>query len=377
MVPVPAGEFLMGSIYEQVLAWNRKWSSYLMGSGRQSGYAFLDELYQFRLYLDEFEIDKFEVINAHYKLCVEAAVCQPPQDEELYLSEAAADYPVDWVSWEDATAYCEWVGKRLPREAEWEKAARGTDARIYPWGNEWDERRLQLSSGYRKQAPVALSDSNLMPVGSFPAGASPYGALDIVGNVAEWTATTYALYPGTILPKDAHWPVGEPVIRGGRLYYREDPPNMSHLLYRTALRHGVRGFQGSDPDNQEGFRCARGAEPPPLSEAIVSTTAPQPLPTASRADLLEMVLIPAGEFMMGTDEAERPGDVLGNASEWNADWCDKEYYANSPIKNPLGAAKAGPYNDKVVRGGDYSTGLAIREGGLAIGDNGFRCAYSP
>ena len=96
------------------------------------------------IFLDEYLIDKYEVTNARYQACVDAGVCTAPHDSRSYTvakyygNPTYADYPVIWGDWSQAKTFCEWEGKRLPTEAEWEKAARGTDARIYPWGPEWD-----------------------------------------------------------------------------------------------------------------------------------------------------------------------------------------------------------------------------------------------
>ena len=164
MVLVPAGEFTMGS---------------------SEGGANEEPVH--RVYLDAFWIDVYEVTNARYKKCVDAGRCQPPGSlssatQISYFGNPQFDkYPVTYVSWNDAKAYCEWAGKRLPTEAEWEKAARGTDGRLYPWGNEWD--------GNRANVEQRVGDTT--SVGSYPAGASPYGALDMAGNVWEWVADWY------------------------------------------------------------------------------------------------------------------------------------------------------------------------------------------
>ena len=162
LVYVPAGEFRMGSA----------------GSDSQ---AQDNEKPQHTVYLDAFWMDRTEVTNALYALCVKAGACQPPLSvnyswRESYYGNSQYDgYPVVYVSWKDAAAYCEWAGRWLPTEAEWEKAARGTDGRLYPWGNaEPDANRLNFNGNVDARA-----------VGSYPSGASPYGALDMAGNVWE------------------------------------------------------------------------------------------------------------------------------------------------------------------------------------------------
>lgn len=171
MVNVPAGDFIMGS-------------------SSSDAQASSDEKPQHTVYLDAFQIDKYEVTNALYKQCVDASVCYLPSTLSSYTRSAYYDdpsfdnYPVINVSWYDARAYCEWAGKQLPTDAQWEKAARGTDGRIYPWGNTWDAKKL--NSLVSNPSP-----GDTTAVGSYPSGASSYGALDMAGNVWEWVADWY------------------------------------------------------------------------------------------------------------------------------------------------------------------------------------------
>jgi formylglycine-generating enzyme required for sulfatase activity len=168
MVEIPAGEFTMGN------------------DGGDD-----DEKPAHAVTLEAFEIDMFEVTNADFARFVEETGYQTEAEKAgesgwRGYAEGKDNYPVVKVTWNDADAYCQWAGKRLPTEAEWEKAAGGTEGFIYPWGNEWDPTKTNAKeSGFR----------GTVAVGSFPEGVSPYGAFDMAGNVWEWTATDWA--PGS------------------------------------------------------------------------------------------------------------------------------------------------------------------------------------
>lgn len=139
------------------------------------------------VYLESFWIDQVEVSNAMYARCVSDGVCPPPtlRLNPYYGNWIYRNYPVVYVDWFQAQNYCEWAGRRLPTEAEWEKAARGTDERKFPWGNEEPNPRLANYVESLIGEPV--------PVYRYPLGASPYGALNMVGNVREWVSDWYDL----------------------------------------------------------------------------------------------------------------------------------------------------------------------------------------
>ena len=154
---IPAGTFLMGSSDEQSLEIERP---------------------QRQIYLDEYWIDQVPVTNAMYRRCMQSGVCEQPASiyPEINAPEFN-EYPVVYITWYAADEYCHWVGGKLPSEAMWEKAARGTDGRLYPWGNQKPEAYL-LNFNNNIGSPSI--------VGSYPEGASPYGVLDMAGNVREW-----------------------------------------------------------------------------------------------------------------------------------------------------------------------------------------------
>jgi len=195
------------------------------------------------VYLDPFWIDQTEITNAMYALCVKDGACQTPSDITWSGSGPYNNYPVVYVSWYSAKAYCEWAGRHLPTEAQWEKAARGTDGRIYPWGNEIDCNK----ANYKENN----CGGHTTAVGSYPDGESPYGAQDMAGNVWEWVTDwlDYNYYTSS----DSSNPTGpatgqQRVLRGGS--WREDAQ-----LARATTRFG------EDPDyilsNYIGFRCSR------------------------------------------------------------------------------------------------------------------------
>lgn len=202
-----------------------------------------DEKPAHKVFLATFEIDKFEVTNEQFQTFVEKTgyVTDAEKAGESITwrtyAKGKPNHPVVMVTWNDAVAYCQWLGKRLPTEAEWEKAARGTDGRIYPWGNEWVAGRANTEeAGYRGTTIV----------GSFPDGASPYGVMDMAGNVAEWTSDWYEAYPGSTFTS-AYFGKKYRVIRGGGWFSEAK-------LVRTTER----SCSSIDLRNDDvGFRCAR------------------------------------------------------------------------------------------------------------------------
>jgi formylglycine-generating enzyme required for sulfatase activity len=212
---------------------------------------FVDEAPPHTVTLDAFWIDRTEVTNAMYARCVAAGKCQPPpvtksNTRPVYYGAAAFDnYPVIYVTWGDAQAYCAWAGRRLPTEAEWEKAAGWDETahkkRIYPWGDTPpDPTRLNFNS----------SAGDTTEVGHYPTGASPYGALDMAGNVLEWVADRYdPAYYAESPDRNPDGPAAGNyrVLRSGAWYsYGDD--------VRVANRNGnVPTFRL----DAIGFRCAR------------------------------------------------------------------------------------------------------------------------
>jgi len=220
----------------------------------------LNEIPDHDVTLDAFWMDQLEVTNAMYGLCVGAGGCTPPQSfksqrrPEYFDNPEFKDYPVIYVTWGQATTYCEWAGRRLPTEAEWERAGRGDDFRTFPWGED-------KADGTFANFNMLVGDTSR--VGSYPAGASPFGVLDMAGNVAEWV---YDFYSGDYTNAITLNPVGPlesssfyRVVRGGSLGDAE-------INIRVSKRSSVLGsilstVPGSKAYLGEfspriGFRCA-------------------------------------------------------------------------------------------------------------------------
>jgi len=194
MILIPAGPFLMGEALETVE-------------------------------LPEFFIARYPVTNADYLRFVEATGHRSPDNWPAGgFPPERARHPVVFVSWEDAVAYSQWAGARLPSEAEWEKAARGSDGRVYPWGNEFIAENCNTSES---------KTDGTRPVDAHPGGASPYGVMDLAGNVWEWTTTYYK--------DNEEWRV----LKGGAWDFKgiKDTRCAYRVYFRPTFRNGAVGFR--------------------------------------------------------------------------------------------------------------------------------------
>jgi len=253
---IPAGAFVMGGDPDRASAECIKLSG-------NCSHTYEDEAPPHEVYLDAYYIDIYEVTNALYKVCVDSSWCGPPGNSitsleviNHYGDSKFDNYPVVHITWNQASAFCAWRGARLPSEAEWEKAARSTDGRTYPWGDAFDGEKTNVCDknckGGSSNPYVDDGYAESAPVGSFPQDVSPYGIYDLAGNVFEWTADWYdekyyrtspAINPKGPLSGEHH------VKRGGSWWYsgniaRSAGRSWGELVYASYLT---------------GFRCARSA----------------------------------------------------------------------------------------------------------------------
>jgi len=287
MVLIPAGEFTMGSDKAED---DTKWK----GANALNPYGFHDKLYidehpGHKVTLPAFLMDKYEVSNEKYRKFTIATQRRPPITWQqngynltnkflaslplVYLQQVASDrfkldmdvntmtrnallaelvkvqtarskLPVTSVTWADAKAYCRWAGKHLPSEAEWEKAARGPEGFEFPWGNDWDPKKINTMSE-NPDAPYA-------PGGTFPGDKSPYGVYDMAANVSEWVADWYDAYPGAPPSDNKYYGKTQRVTRGG--ITSSGHYDALSLMFRSAKRAHL------PPDSallDLGFRCAK------------------------------------------------------------------------------------------------------------------------
>jgi len=262
LVYIPAGEFQMGSDADVVLSECQKYKS---TCNRKR---FTDEEPIHTIYLDAYWIDQTEVTNTMYAKCVADGACNEPTESSSYTRDSYYgnpefdNYPVIYVSWDDANNYCAWAGRRLPTEAEWEKAASWNGAtqvkRFYPWGDTFDGTKTNfcdVNCNYDWRDPVYNDGpEDVTQVASYLAGINFYGAYDMAGNVWEWVADWYDVYPGGSEDAAEGVDFGQTyrVIRGGAW-------NIGFTDVRSANRHM---WDPADPRSMIGFRCVSEAGTP-------------------------------------------------------------------------------------------------------------------
>lgn len=252
LVSVPAGEFTMGT-----------------SDGRS------DERPKHQVYLDPFQVDRFEVTNVQYRRFLQSSGKTAPRywaNDRYPVGQA--DYPVVGVSWDDADAYCAWAGKRLPTEAEWEKSCRSVDGRVFPWGDVWDASRANVDVSVHTphlkdfqlmdwgdawtllHSTPAARAVGLRPIGSFPASASAFGVMDLVGNASEWVADWYNWSDYSAMPVQNPIGQGPPwnhSLRGSAWF----DPQGAEGWAREQSRCSARNSSHETEDPRTGFRCAK------------------------------------------------------------------------------------------------------------------------
>ncbi|MGB1297374.1 MAG: formylglycine-generating enzyme family protein [Psychrobium sp.] len=233
-VTVPAGEFIMGC-----------------DAGKDPVCSAAPDENKHIVYLDEFLIDKYEVTFRRYQQCVDAGRCSPPAVGGAlnYGWDGVERFPVNGVTWQQAKTFCEFENRRLPTEAEWEKAARGTESNIFPWGDSAPSCEVAVVDRANAGA-LGCGTGNTLNVGAKPKGASPYGAMDMAGNLWEWTADWYdADYYDNSPSENPKGPATGlfKVTRGGDFFTR------SGYEVRSTSRFP---YEPSDYSIAIGFRCA-------------------------------------------------------------------------------------------------------------------------
>lgn len=212
MVIVPSGNFLMGS--EE----------------------FGPESPQRQVYLSTYYIDQYPVTNAEYKQYMRATRAMPPRHWGGFdVPTGLENHPVHRISWFEAIQYCDWAGKRLPTEAEWEKAARGTDGRRWPWGNEFDENNALVWDRGEYTMTAAVD--------AHPNGVSPYGVYEMAGNVEEWCADWYDAYPGSTYQGKAFGQTFR-VLRGGNSFFTQNHARCAYRCFTRPEDSGIDGVVG-------------------------------------------------------------------------------------------------------------------------------------
>lgn len=248
MVHIPAGQFIFGT--DKV---DKTGDLLAVGVPKP---LYKDEQPQQKPFLKGYYIDRYEVTNRRYKQYVDALGAVPPEYWENGAYPAGEDdLPVVWVSWYDAANFCDWADKRLPTEKEWERAARGTEGREYPWGNEFDAQKAHLPKNSRTRL-------KLHKVGSHPEGATPEGVHDLVGNVWEWVADDYNGYKGNDKQLTG-FGQGQKVLRGhSAANTGHFPGGFYDIVLKEFARAGYRQYTPPDSMGPDvGFRCASSHAP--------------------------------------------------------------------------------------------------------------------
>jgi len=274
MILVPGGRFPLGVTEEEL----RSYSDHVLGEGRApESLARRSLINPAQRWVDvpSFFMDRHEVTHAEYFRYILATGARPPSGwEHGKIPAGKENHPVTFVDLEEVKQYAKWAGKRVPSEIEWEKAARGSDPRWFPWGSEWSGDRCRWGDRPTRRSA---------PVGSFKEGASPYGILDLTGNVWEWTSSKIQPYPGNGHDREFHLARGF-VLRGGS--FKNGKGEMAVLLRQSA---GATQSFGA-----VGFRCVRSPDPGRdlLLDAWDEIGSRRPIPAVAFEDRVSLVCRP-------------------------------------------------------------------------------------
>ncbi|MBI3354431.1 MAG: SUMF1/EgtB/PvdO family nonheme iron enzyme, partial [Nitrospirae bacterium] len=221
MAMIPSGEFTMGSSDNEIVDIINKFG------GKAKPVWYKNETPKKKVFVKDFYIDKYEVTNSQYKRF----------KTDYVVPFGRENHPAVNIKWAEADAYCKWLGKRLPTEEEWEKAARGIDERQFPWGNEFDKAKANTAASelggearvgsYKEETTASLFPGGTVPVGSLDKGVSPYGVYDMSGNVWEWTDTWYDKEKGLKVLKGGSW-IAPPISARSAVRLADNPFVMSN-----------------------------------------------------------------------------------------------------------------------------------------------------
>jgi len=228
MIPIPGGRAVVGTDRAEAEALAEKYNVHPSWLANETPRRIVE--------VASFLIDRFPVTNAEYRAFCQATGRQwVPAGQGRLAADTLATLPATFVNRDDAMAYAEWCGRRLPTEVEWEHAARGASGLAYPWGDEWDPTRCNSNE---RHVPGGRGPT---PVDAYPSGASPFGVMDMAGNVCEWTAGSYADAPNAGVVKGGFW--------------------MQHEVYRFRAACRMMSQLAGNRQDYIGFRCAKDGRP--------------------------------------------------------------------------------------------------------------------
>jgi formylglycine-generating enzyme required for sulfatase activity len=279
MIRVAASSFVMGSTADEALAAAASCAREPLGNCNAR--TFTDELPRHSVRLGSYWLDRTEVTAADYDRCAARGRCAPRPLTGGARRFAAEKWPATFVSARDAETYCRARGARLPREAEFERAARGTNGRIYPWGNFYNGKLANHGRVGLDTTDAGDGYTELAPVGSFPSGATPDGFFDLAGNAAEWTADAYSerydLPPDpnshALVLRGGHYASGAAWLRAAARAPLEPDERRPFVGFRCARSFGA---ETDEPEDESGAPAVPAGAPPGVTPTPAPSVAPTP-----------------------------------------------------------------------------------------------------